>query len=225
MAQEWNIIQLGCQWLLILELSDPVISYRARRFKHQMSQKWCASAREREKNSDSQNMRCLDSSLWQHQDRCHSCQRHRMAGEDSSCWPALDVISEKIPREKNWQPATLNSCPFAFPELPFASPKRTTEICKFFPKVLLITAPPCRAQSAPKYGHYLGIPAPHSLVFLITCSHFFEGTVKNFTEMAYLQERGLICCCSSSRKDIRHCSLQLFQAADRMRPQSCLPRW
>lgn len=128
----------------------------------------------------------------------------------------------KIPCEKNWQPATLNSCPSAFPDLPFASPKHITETSKFFPTVLLSTDPPCRAQSAPTYGHYLGIPAPRSLVFLITCSRFFEGTVQNFTEMGYLQERGLIWCCSSSHKDIRHRSLQLL---DRMRPRSCLSRW
>lgn len=60
------------------------------------------------------------------------------------------------------------------------------------------------------YTHYPcpGHPSSGPVAFPNNTLLVFEGTVGNFTEMDYLQERGLVCWCSSSHKDI-HLS-QLF---------------
>lgn len=101
----------------------------------------------------------------------------------------------------------LTSVDFFFPKkTPFVSSKHTTENCNFSPEVFLIKntfekytllrALVCTRVHA---GHPSNVPVGFPDNVLL----FFEGTVQNFTETNYLQERGLICWCSSSHKDIR----------------------
>lgn len=133
----------------------------------------------------------------------------RVAGEDTMACSGWHL--RKTPYGKTWQPDMLNSCPFSFPKSPFVSSKHTTENCYFFPRgfpnwkyvwEMHLTR---SIWSAPVYMHYPfpGHPSNVPVGFPNNTLLLFEGTVQNFTETDYLQERGLICWCSSSHKDIR----------------------
>lgn len=135
-AQEWNIIQLACQWLLIPELSDPVISYGACRFKHQMSQKWHVCVKQGHSLCDNQSPH--DSSTKLYAVSVMGTGWPGRAPDAALLWmpPQKNPIQENPAARHTW---FLTSAPFLAQILPLHHLKHITENWRFFsPEVFLI---------------------------------------------------------------------------------------
>lgn len=154
---------------------------------------------------------------------CCSHLRHRMAGEDTGCWPVGDFRSEKLHKKK--KPGTktgfiFNSCPFAFP---WSIISAHNEICNLSPKVPLQVL---RARSIPKaraLRFLLRIPAVLPLVPQNVLS-FFEGTVHISNEMVYGRRTASVPAAVCPRTP-EAAPLWLCQPAGRRRSLGCLLHW
>lgn len=99
---------------------------------------------------------------------------------------------------------------FPSPNLPLHHLNIPLKTAGFFPEVFLIKNTFEKCTSLGAFGLHLCTYTSLSLGISVTSLSvpnntllFFEGTVQNFTETDYLQERGLISWCGSSHKDIR----------------------